>query len=100
MCVRVYVHGWEGMCMCKYHNRGSLQDVRVREAGLRGELEAQATEMTRLREQLRECQERIPGGATKVRGHKSDGVDDQRRWHVGKLIPAVHETSARMSARG
>ena len=49
----------------------SLQGVRVREAGLRGELEAQATEMTRLREQLRECQEKIPGGATQVRSHFS-----------------------------
>ncbi len=38
----------------------------MREAGLRRELATQATEMTRLREALRECQGKIPGRARKV----------------------------------
>ena len=37
----------------------------MREAGLRRELAAQATEMTRLREALRECEGRSPGEAGK-----------------------------------
>ena len=45
----------------------------MREAGLRRELETQTREMTRLREQLRERQERIPGGPRRVR-HRIDSA--------------------------
>ncbi len=51
------------------HTLSFLQESGVWEAGLRRELATQATEMTRLREALRECQENNPGGARKVRGH-------------------------------
>ncbi len=55
----------------------------MREAGLRRELATQATEMTRLREALRECQGRSPRGARKVRGHVGRLKHD---WAMGREI--------------
>ena len=56
------------LCLC-------VQGVQVREAGLRAELEAQATEIPRQRVQLRQYEGEVPGEARKVRWMSVGGDD-------------------------